>query len=87
MEPRSVTGCARAEAVRERWRSLARKTWPTGDIVSSRTVKIDCEGAASPSVILGTPSENDDLRRGHIGSWRVAEDERIEDIGPVLLAR
>ena len=43
--------------------------------------KIDCEGAAaSPSGILGSPSENGDLRRGHIGSWRFTDDERIEDI-------
>ena len=50
--------------------------------------KIDCEDAAgSPSVILGTPSENGDLRHGRIGSRCFTEDERIEDIGPVPLAR
>ena len=50
--------------------------------------KIDCEGAAgSPSGILGTTSENGDLRRGHIGSWRFNEDERIEVIGPVPFVR
>ena len=50
--------------------------------------KIDCEGAAaSPSGILGSPSENGDLRRGHIGSWGFTEDERIEVIGPVPLVR
>ena len=41
--------------------------------------EIDCEGAASSM----DWDENGDLRRGHIGSWRFTEDERIEVIGPV----
>ena len=50
--------------------------------------KIDCEDAAgSPSGILGTPSENGDLRRGHIGSRCSTEDERIEVIRPVPFVR
>ena len=50
--------------------------------------KIDCEGAAAgPSGILGTLSENGDLRRGHIGSWRFTKNERIEVIGPVPFLR
>ena len=50
--------------------------------------KIDCEGAAgSPSVILGTPSENGDLRHGRIGSRCSTEDERIEVIVPVPLVQ
>ena len=50
--------------------------------------KIDCEGTAgSPSGILGTPSENGDLRHGHIGSWGFTEDERTEVIRPVPFVR
>ena len=45
--------------------------------------EIDYEGAAGSM----DWDENGDLRRGHIGIWRFAGDERIEDIGAVPFVR